>query len=68
MSTVDKFGFPRDEPTSVAAFQHHFEQTWERTVPHQKEKAHVIAWPSRQIELIFELIFSPAVPSRCISA
>jgi len=64
---VDKFGFPRDEPTIVTAFHHHFEQTWERIVPHNK-KPHVIAWLSRQIELSFELIFSPATPSRCISA
>lgn len=52
MSTVDGFGFLPDEPTSIVAFHHHVEQTWERIVPRNKEKAHVIAWLSRQIELI----------------
>jgi len=41
-----------DEPTIVAAFHHHFEQTWDRIAPQHKEKTHVIAWLSRQIELI----------------
>lgn len=41
-----------DESTIVAAFHHHFEQTWERIAPRNKEKAHVIDWLSRQIELI----------------